>query len=77
MSPNPALVPAATLAPDVSGTAEASGSLRAEQLALMCRQWQRVPVPVLAVAAVVVYLTWDHSPRWLALAWATVTVAAV
>lgn len=77
MSPNPAL-PAATLAPDAPGAGvEVSGRLRAEQLALMCRQWQRVPVPVLAIATVVTYLTWDHTPRWIAFTWAAVTVAAV
>src|SRR5262245_34534870 len=77
MSPNPALVPAATLAPDTPGTTDGSGRLRAEQLTLMCRQWQRVPVPVLAIATVVIYLTWDFVPRWVAFTWAAVTVAGV
>jgi signal transduction histidine kinase len=77
MSPTRAIAPAATLAPDAPVTGEGAGRLRSEQLALMCRQWQRVPVPVLAIATVITYLTWDHAPRWLAFAWSAVTVAAV
>jgi signal transduction histidine kinase len=77
MSPDRAFAPTAALVPDLPGAAAESGRLRAEQLALMCRQWLRVPVPVLAIATVVIFLTWDYAPHWLSFGWSAVTVAAV
>jgi signal transduction histidine kinase len=77
MSPSRAFVPAATLAPDPASAGEAARRLRAEQLLLLCRQWLRVPLPVLATATVIAYLAWDHAPRALLVAWAVATVAAV
>jgi signal transduction histidine kinase len=77
MGPPPAFEPAATLAPDLAGAGDATRRLRAEQLALLCRQWLRVPVPVVVTATVIAYLAWDHAPRALAVAWAVITVGAV
>jgi len=76
MTPAPAAAQAPALASEAPAS-EAGGRLRAEQLELMCRQWLRVPVPVLAIATVVIYLTWDYAPRWLSFGWSAVTVAGV
>ena len=52
-------------------------ALRAEQLAALCRQWQRVPLPVVATVAVIGWLAWEHAPRALLIGWALATLAVL
>ena len=52
-------------------------ALLAEQLAALCRQWRRVPLPALAVASIIAYLVWPHAPRTLLAAWGVATVGAL
>jgi signal transduction histidine kinase len=77
MSTPPAFAQAATLAPDNAGAGEVARRLRAEQLAALCRQWLRIPLPVLATVAVIAYLGWPHAPHALLIGWAVATVAVV
>src|SRR5688500_3449584 len=49
-------------------------ALRAEQLAALCRQWMRVPLPAVAIGAAVAYLAWEYAPRVLLAGWAVATV---
>jgi two-component system, sensor histidine kinase len=52
-------------------------ALLAEQLAALCRQWRRVPLPALAVASIIAYLVWPHAPRGLLITWGVATVGAL
>jgi len=77
MSTPPAFAPAAALAPETAGAGEAAHRLRAEQLALLCRQWLRAPLPVLATVAFIAYLGWQHAPHALLGSWVALMVAGV
>ena len=77
MSSPEALAPAAKPPVTQVHADAADDRVLAQQLTLLCRHWLRVPVPVFAVCAVVVYLAWDYKGHALLLGWAALTVAAV
>jgi hypothetical protein len=76
MAPDQAVV-TPTLAPELRRDADLSREVRAEQLALLCRQWLRVPVPVLFVAVVIGYVAWDYVAHSLVLVWGVLSVGTL
>jgi two-component system, sensor histidine kinase len=76
MAPDQAVV-TPTLAPELRRDTDLSREVRAEQLALLCRQWLRVPVPVLFVAVVIGYVAWDYVAHSLVLVWGLLSVGTL
>jgi two-component system, sensor histidine kinase len=51
-----------------------SRRVRAEQLALLCQQWIRLPVPILLLCVYIAYLSWDYVALPVVLGWAALTI---
>ncbi len=76
MAPDQA-VASPTLGPELRRDVDLSREVLAEQLALLCRQWLRVPAPVIAIALVVGYLAWDHVSHAVIVLWGFFSVGSL
>ncbi len=68
---------AATVEPGAQAVQAEPSRVLAEQIDLLCRQWIRVPFPIVGLAVYIGYLAWDHVDVRLPALWAAVTVAAL
>ena len=74
MSAESATAPRATVAPDREIKGDGSRRVMAEQLELLCRQWVRLPVPILLLCVYVAYLGWGYVDMATVLGWSVCTV---
>ena len=74
MSLEHAVAQSPTLPAGGSGKGELSRRVRTEQLALLCQQWIRLPLPILLLCVYIAYLCWSYVPLPAVLGWAALTV---
>src|SRR5687767_7806508 len=73
----------ATVAPGASLPASThtgnglSRRVRAAQLALLCRQWLRLPFPIFVLCAYIGYLAWGYVAAPIVVGWAALTVGVL
>ncbi len=72
-----AVAPGASLPASGHASTELSRRVRAEQLALLCRQWLRLPLPILVLCAYVAYLSWGYVALPTVIGWAVLTVGVL
>jgi signal transduction histidine kinase/ActR/RegA family two-component response regulator len=77
MSLEQAVAPVAPLPQAAHSKGELSRRVRAEQLALLCRQWLRLPLPILVLCAYVAYLSWGYVALPVVIGWAALTVGVL
>jgi signal transduction histidine kinase len=77
MSPDHAVASGATLAPDSGIKGEASRRVLAEQLELLCRQWVRLPLPMLLLCLYVGYLVWGYVHPAMTVGWAAALLGGI
>src|SRR5206468_6592266 len=74
MSLEQAVAEATPLPGRAQGKGRPSRRVRAEQLALLCRQWLRLPVPILLLCVYIAYLCWGYVAQPAVLGWAGLTL---
>jgi signal transduction histidine kinase/CheY-like chemotaxis protein len=74
MSLEQAVAEATPLPGRAQGKGRPSRRVRAEQLALLCRQWLRLPVPILLLCVYIAYLCWEYVALPAVFGWAGLTL---
>jgi signal transduction histidine kinase len=72
-----AVAPGASLPASAPAGNGLSRRVRAAQLALLCRQWLRLPFPILVLCAYIGYLAWGYVAPPIVVAWAALTVGVL
>jgi signal transduction histidine kinase len=63
--------------PSISETSAPPERVLVKQLDLLCRNWVRAPLPVLALWVYIAYLVWGHVGAPLVIGWGAVTVGVL